>query len=48
VVTIFGVIRATERGRVFDQDPLLDDEQRSELAATDTYIAASQVLVHAR
>jgi len=48
VVTIFGVIRATERGRVFDQDPLLDDEQRSELAATDTYIAASQVLVHDR
>ncbi len=48
VVTIFGMIRATERGRVFDQDPLLDDEQRSELAATDIYIAASQVLVHDR
>lgn len=46
VVTIFGVVRATGQGRVFERDPLLDDEQRSELAATDTYIAASQVLVH--
>lgn len=48
VVTIFGVIRATGQGRVFDQDPLLDEEQRSKLAVTDTYIAASQVLVHDR
>lgn len=46
VVTIFGVVRATGQGRVFEQDSLLDDEQRSQLAATDTYIAASQVLVH--
>lgn len=45
-VTVFGVIRNTGPGHLFERDPLVDGEERSELSATDTYIAATQVLFH--